>query len=277
MTRQLNVKAMNRLRELVQSSHMLVYLTSDSPRFLKWRRDVEVAVRNIYGRGSNQVEEFGNIRFTPTMVSHGPSRPIQLQEAFQRGLGAARALLLSMIDEIDEYGVEGEEPILAPSMKSIGRVTTNEVFVVHGRDEGAKDTVARFLEAQGLQPVVLKEQPNEGRTVIEKFEHHAARVVFAVVLFTPDDAGSLQGSTSEVQPRARQNVIFELGYFIGRLGRDRACALIKGDVEVPSDYYGVLYIKMDDTLHWKAELVRELKRAGFDIDANRIYPTVEGV
>ena len=148
---------------------------------------------------------------------------------------------------------------------------SNEVFVVHGRDGGTKESVTGFLRTLELEPVVLNEYPNEGRTIIEKFEHHASRVGFAIVLFTPDDIGSLQDEGSSQQARARQNVVFELGYFIGRLGRDRTCALLKGDVEIPSDYYGVLHIAMDDGEDWKMKLFRELKKAGFDIDANLMY------
>lgn len=143
----------------------------------------------------------------------------------------------------------------------------NKVFVIHGRDEGIKSTVARFLEKLGLEAVVLHEQPNAGRTVIEKFEDFA-RVGFTVVLLTPDDKGGLQNDEGDLKPRARQNVIFELGYFIGKLGRKRVCALVKEGVEWPSDYNGVLYVSLDNLGAWKMELLRELKEAGYRVDAN---------
>jgi predicted nucleotide-binding protein len=123
-----------------------------------------------------------------------------------------------------------------------------------------------------LKPVVLHEQPNEGRTIIEKFEDYTD-VRFAVVLLTPDDVGGLQDNAGDTKPRARQNVIFEFGYFIGKLGRERVCALVKGNVEKPSDYDGVLYIQLDDSEGWKMRLVRELKSAGYNIDANRVFAT----
>ena len=110
-----------------------------------------------------------------------------------------------------------------------------------------------------LRPVVLHEQPNEGRTIIEKFEDFA-HVGFAVVLLTPDDTGRLQDDAGEYRPRARQNVIFEFGYFIGKLGRERVCALVQGDLERPSDYDGVLYIQLDDSEGWKMRLVRVEER-----------------
>ena len=115
--------------------------------------------------------------------------------------------------------------------------------------------------------MILHEQPNQGRTIIEKFEEHA-QVGFAVVLLTPDDVGSLKGENNHLKPRARQNVIFEFGFFIGRLGRHRVCALTKGDVEIPSDYDGVVYVPLDDHGAWKMKLVKELKAAEFDVDAN---------
>ena len=144
----------------------------------------------------------------------------------------------------------------------------NKIFIVHGRDESARETVARFLERLELEPVVLHEQPNEGRTIIEKFEDYAG-VGFAVVLLTPDDLGALKDEKDNLKPRARQNVVFELGYFIGKLGRKNVCALLKGDVEKPSDYDGVLYPRLDDEGGWKMALIQELKAAGFDVDANR--------
>ena len=139
----------------------------------------------------------------------------------------------------------------------------NAVFVVHGRDTGRKDTVVRFLkEDLSLQTVVLQEEPGGGFSVIEKFERYAAQAGFALALFTPDDVGSLGSSTESTQSRARQNVIFELGYFVGKLGRSRVRALKVGDVEMLSDYEGVIYTTMDDAGGWKEELRRELRNAG---------------
>lgn len=150
------------------------------------------------------------------------------------------------------------------------RAQTNKVFIVHGHDEGALQGLARFLEKLGLEAIVLKEQPNEGRTVIEKYEAYASEVGFAVVLLTPDDLGSAIAET-EQNRRARQNVIFELGYFTGRLGRGRVCLLRKGNVEMPSDLFGVIYTEMDAAEGWKAKLVAELRAAKLSFDANRMW------
>lgn len=147
-------------------------------------------------------------------------------------------------------------------------IDANSVFVVHGNDE-ARESVARLLERLGLKPIILHEQPNRGRTIIEKFELHAA-VGFAVVLLTPDDIGSAASRPEALRLRARQNVIFELGFFVAALGRRRVCALYKGDVELPTDYSGVVYTPMDPADGWQLKLARELKYAGLEVDLNKV-------
>jgi predicted nucleotide-binding protein len=144
-------------------------------------------------------------------------------------------------------------------------VPDGRVFVVHGHDDAALQAVARAIEQLGLEPVVLREQPGCGRTIIEKFEDCADKVGFAVVLMTPDDIAG-PAATPSSATRARQNVIFELGYFAGKLGRGRTCVLRKGDVEIPSDLYGVLYVELDDRGGWKLELAKELRAAGLKIN-----------
>ena len=139
----------------------------------------------------------------------------------------------------------------------------NNVFIVHGHDNAAKETLARFIEKIGLEPIILHEQPSFGRTIIEKFERYA-EVPFAVVLLTPDDIGGTKGS-DDYQPRARQNVILELGYFMGKLGRGRVCALYGERVEIPSDYQGVLYIKLDRDGAWKTKIAQEFVEANLPI------------
>ncbi len=142
-----------------------------------------------------------------------------------------------------------------------------KIFIVHGHDEGPQEAVARFLERMGFEPIVLHEQANKGRSIITKFREEAAEVGFAVVLMTPDDYGGKVGTNA--QPRARQNVVFELGFFFGAFGPERVAPLVKGDVERPSDFEGVVYISLDDK-DWQMQLGRELKAAGFQIDWNKV-------
>lgn len=141
-----------------------------------------------------------------------------------------------------------------------------KVFIVHGHDEGPRESLARFLEKIDLDPIILHEQASRGMTIAEKLIANSD-VNFAVVLLTPDDHGKT-ASSSELNPRARQNVILELGYFMGYLGRDKVCALVKDDLELPSDYVGTIYIKWDTGGSWKLELARELKAAGCEVDLN---------
>ena len=156
---------------------------------------------------------------------------------------------------------------------SIGNVInlSVDIFVVHGHDEEMKQAVARTLERLGLNPIILHEQPNGGKTIIEKFEKHGD-VGFAVVLLSPDDMGYKKADGAKAaMPRARQNVILELGYFVGRLGRGKVMALKRGnDLEVPGDFDGVVYTPFDEHEGWQKKLVKELKAADYNIDANAL-------
>jgi predicted nucleotide-binding protein len=146
----------------------------------------------------------------------------------------------------------------------------NSVFLVHGHDEGTKQAVARFLEKLGITPVILQEQINKGMTVLEKFEVYAARAGFAVILMTPDDCGyPVSGNEVSKRFRARQNVVLELGYFAAKLGREKTLVLKKGEIEMPSDVFGLVYESMDSGEGWKLTLAKELKAAGFDADLNK--------
>jgi predicted nucleotide-binding protein len=155
---------------------------------------------------------------------------------------------------------------VAVSKKAIDS-NNRQVFIVHGHDNEVKETVARVLEKINLEPIILHEQANEGRTIIEKFEDHSD-VGFAVILLTPDDQGFAKSAPDKVSDRARQNVILELGYFLGKLGRNRVCALYKAGVEIPSDMSGVLYVPYDGTDAWKFSLAKEIKATGIEIDLN---------
>jgi predicted nucleotide-binding protein len=143
------------------------------------------------------------------------------------------------------------------------------VFVVHGHDEATRERVAHFLRRLGLESIVLCEEPNSGLTLIEKVEANAD-VAFAVILLTGDDSGALASNQSNLRPRARQNVILELGFFMGRLGRSHMAALYEDGVELPSDIQGVLYVPLTKDGSWQLGLAKELKKAGLDVDVNKL-------
>lgn len=153
---------------------------------------------------------------------------------------------------------------------NIAKDNNKKVFIVHGHDTASKIEMARTLEKIGLDAIILHEQADSGMTIIEKIEAYSD-VAFAVVLYTECDLGrAKEESVDREQYRARQNVVFEHGYLIGKLGRDKVCALVKGDVETPGDISGVVYTKMDDNGAWKLLLARNLKAAGIEFDASTI-------
>ena len=190
----------------------------------------------------------------------------EVRTGVQKGITEAIGLLTQTADMLEE-----ELRYSAPAVPSSGGSKepalscqeSRDVFVVHGHDEGAKESVARFLTKADFRPVILHEQANGGRTVIEKLERYS-QVGFAVVILSPDDVGG--PSLGSLQPRARQNVIAELFYFIGKLGRDRVCALMVGEVEIPSDIVGVVYVQFDDRGAWKTDILKEFKALGYDFD-----------
>jgi predicted nucleotide-binding protein len=184
----------------------------------------------------------------------------QRAESLRTQLTKLRSLAQLLATEADLQGA-GVAPAGDPE-------PGHKVFLVHGHDELSLHETARFLERLRQEVIVLRELPNEGRTIIEKFESYAD-VGFAVVLLTPDDRGGpATGPTDTDKPRARQNVIFELGYFIGKLGRNRVCALHRGGVELPSDFSGVVYVALDEKGAWRLELAKELRAAGLPVDMN---------
>jgi predicted nucleotide-binding protein len=146
---------------------------------------------------------------------------------------------------------------------------SDEIFIVHGHDGELKEATARLVSTLGLQPVILHEQTNKGRTIIEKFSDHAQAAGFAIVLLSADDIGGPK-QASRLNPRARQNVILELGYFFGALGRDRVCAVYEEGVERPSDLDGLVYVKYDKEGSWKYQVGKEIRAAGYEADLNKL-------
>jgi len=144
----------------------------------------------------------------------------------------------------------------------------SKVFIVHGHDSGSKNEVARLIAQLNLEPIILHEQPNMGMTIIEKIEDNSD-VGFAIILYTPCDEGKPKG-TDEYRERARQNVVFEHGYFSGLLGRNRVCALVRDSVEIPSDLNGIVYIPMDTNGAWKYLVVGEMQAVGYNVSKDRI-------
>lgn len=265
MPRVTKTRAIERLQKLLDEASALDREDHRSQKFHKWTEDVYSAYYHIFGADSREDSRL------PTSYTTTPS-------GVRSYLNTMAGLVASNLDDVKHFWDDDEpsptQPIDRRGNSELGRDQSNNesgsatVFVIHGRDNESKQTVARFLEKIDLNPIILHEWPDGGRTIIEKFEQHAD-VGFALALLTPDDMGSLCGEEEDSRPRARQNVIFEFGYFIGKLSRKRVCALMKGDVEKPSDYDGVLYIPLDESGGWKIKLIKELRSAGLAIDANK--------
>jgi len=142
----------------------------------------------------------------------------------------------------------------------------NKVFIVHGHDNETKQEVARFIESIGLEAIILHEQASRSMTIIEKIEHYTNEVDFAIILYTPCDKGRGAKETNiPARDRARQNVVFEHGYLMARIGRKNVFALVKDEIETPSDISGVVYTPLDSSGGWKLELVKELKVCGYKV------------
>jgi len=141
-----------------------------------------------------------------------------------------------------------------------------KVFIVHGRDNEAKQEVSRFIEKLGLDAIILHEQASSGMTIIEKIERYSNDADFALVLYTACDHGrGVHESNIPPKNRARQNVVFEHGYLMAKLGRENVCSLVKGDIETPNDISGVVYVALDSYGAWKTEVAKELKTCGYAI------------
>lgn len=235
---------------------------------------IDEALQRTFGPDTEEYNRYSSAAFINTgPVSYMQDTPLHVvQEAVRESKARNLALLQQAIGSLEERLEEAGEAEPAATGGAgprfdLVRKADRSAFVVHGHDEAARETVARFLEKIGFKPIILHEQANKGRTIIEKFEAHAD-VGFAVILLTPDDQGGPKAG--ELSPRARQNVVLELGYFLGRLGRERVCALRKGDTEIPSDYAGVVYEPFDSGGAWKSAVARELEAVGYEIDWNTV-------
>jgi predicted nucleotide-binding protein len=219
----------------------------------------------VFGHNSQRFHRFSaaaDLDRGGLIIGSGPDPLYKVHQWLKEGKADSLALLGQAVRSLEEDLADlGEQPTAPPHARQAEPTASDEVFVVHGRDNPAKLEVARLIQRAGLKDVILHEQPNQGRTIIEKFEAHGGAAGFAVIVATADDVGGLD--PDHLQPRARQNVIGEMFWFAGRLGRDRVCVLVKGKIEMPSDFAGIGYTEMDDRGAWRAELLRELQAAGY--------------
>ena len=185
MATESKAEALDRFGKLLGKIAELERLQRSSPEFTKWKRNVEVAITKTFGNSARHLEDFTRIIYSPPIyISGTPDHAFQ--EAYRNGLLKARSVLESMMEEINEYWEDDEADSSRSSQAGAEADEDQKVFIIHGRDNEAKETVARFLQKLELDPIILHEQPNRGRTIVEKFEEHG-RVRFAIALLTPDD------------------------------------------------------------------------------------------
>ncbi len=228
---------------------------------------IEETLSRAFGHGTVEFDRYisaSNLDSGPLIMGGGPDPPQDVRRWLSEGKERSLALLGQAIKGLEEDLALSGEPEVPVIEKTKGADFEPNIFLVHGHDSPAKTEVARLMERAGLNVVILHEQPNAGQTIIEKFEAHGAAAGFAVIVLTPDDLGGTD--KDHLRPRARQNVIGEMFWFAGRLGRGRVCALLKGEVEMPSDFAGVGYTDMDGRGAWKSELLKELAAAGYTVD-----------
>lgn len=224
-----------------------------------WVRMTRARIRRAMGADHWQVAEFDKVDYSPMVLT--ASEPEEMSRRAQKsGTREAVSILAACIDERqDDSG--------AARQRSVPE-TEGRAFIVHGHDEGAKHETARFLrDLLGSEPIILHEERNSGQTLLEKFEANAATSGYAVVLLTGDDLGRAKGAAPKKDmPRGRQNVILELGFFLGAIGRAKVTVLRDPGVEIPTDVLGFAYVERDSAGAWKATLAREIEGAGFDVD-----------
>lgn len=184
------------------------------------------------------------------------------------------------IKDEDLYGVLFDEGLLTYEQVMSGNVATGsvisaqnlppsttdrfndqQIFIVHGHDDLAKNDVRKYVQDIGKEPIILHMQASGGMTIIEKIDYYS-NVGFAIVIYTECDVGAKRGSLI-YKRRARQNVVFEHGYLIGKIGRPRVVALVKGDVETPNDISGVVYVQMTSDGSWQEDINNELRNCGY--------------
>lgn len=244
------------------------------PRFESLEHKIDDTLVEVFGADTVEYNRFrvGSLDKAPINFYEEVSLH-DVIAGYKRGVAEAISTLETITQLFNEKLADSEAESAsasgAPTQTSAAeRLDKTKVFIVHGRDEQSKLSAARFIEKLGLTAIILHEQANGGKTIIEKIEA-STNVGFALVLYTPCDVGGLAGEPNP-NARARQNVVFEHGYLVAKLGRNNVCALVKGQVEVPSDISGVVYVPLDEGNAWHIAVAKELRSAGYSIDMNKI-------
>ncbi len=238
-------------------------VTSSSHEFKAWHMKAERFLIKEYGEDGIEYKNFKNTSFAPRFAGVSNDHVAYIA-ACKEGLLTTRDVFEDYLCEMKEESEERLEN--KDKNENLQRISYLKIFVVHGHDGELKEAVARLVEHAGLTPIILSEQVNRGATIIEKFEKNA-NVPAAICLFTADDFGR-EKKEDEERVRARQNVIFETGYLMGKLGRENIIIIADEGIEMPSDLSGVV---RTDKEEWKVSLIKEMKDIGYKIDENVLF------
>lgn len=250
-----------KMQKLIEEASVMLgkEITNDDAEFMAWETSVKRLLNKLFGKDGIEMSTFLDISFYSSCWSFSTPYDERHRAAVQschEGLEQAAAILKTYLDELSEE----------PASQENQSVNYSRIFIVHGHDGELKQSVARIIEKQGIEAIILSEQANRGKTIIEKLEGYSD-VGGAVCLFTSDDDGK-EKREAELKPRARQNVVLEAGYFMGLLGRDHVVLLADNGIEMPSDLSGVVYTA---TSNWQVELLKELKAMGYSVDFNKLF------
>ena len=233
---------------------------TSSQEFISWKTRAERFLRTHYGENSKEVVDFRNTHFSLMIYTFNETVSDYI-EACKSGLIKSKAVFEVYLEELKENDATPDNEVTQDNS-----ISKSKVFVVHGHDEALKQEVARIVEKQGLEAIILSEQANHGKTIIEKFEENTD-VGAAICLFTGDDYGKAKDAEDD-NLRARQNVVFEAGYFMGKLGRENVILIANPEIEIPSDLQGVVYT---NDKSWQIDVLKELREIGYTIDFNRVF------
>ena len=234
-------------------------VTSSDSDFQAWKTKAERFLIKQYGKDGLEYQKFIQTRFSLMVLTSGTPHS-RFIEACRGGLKTTKSTFLTYLEELEEESSTSQSQGI-----SISTPKFDKIFIVHGHDGELKQAVARIIEKQGIEAIILSEKVNKGRTIIEKFEDYSD-VGGAICLFTADDYGRAKKDTTD-NPRARQNVVLETGYFMGKLGRDHVVLLADKGIEMPSDLSGVVYT---ETGSWQFDVLKELAAMGYKVDLNKL-------
>ncbi len=253
-----------KLKKLIADTDALIKkdITNSEPEFEAWEMKIKRFLSNKYGEGSIEMKKFDDTPFWLGNYTYDtPSEEIHKNDinSCRRGLNTTKLILESYLEDF----VEDEKTETHTEQQQ--QRDMSKIFIVHGHDGELKEAVARVIEKQDISAIILSEQANGGRTIIEKFEDNSD-VGGAICLFTADDIGKDKDLKDE-KKRARQNVVFEAGYFMGKLGRDHIVIIAESGIEMPSDLDGIVYTSKTN---WQLELLKELKAMGYKVSADKL-------